>query len=372
MAKYNYIVLKILVLASLLFVLSCDEDYVNSLSTEAPIVYLETNDNLNSLYLGESVEDVELILRVENSPAISQLAFSVNFNSDFLDSEQIIISPEDDNLFYNINPNGEIYFIAEASDTTFEGNIGFSNHNQDTTYTYGDGEIARLYLSGINARTEFTLSVDQALSYDNFDIDVSNWNINSTFYLGQLVPKLYFSDFSYTNDLSSPYLSVLLYVNDLPIATKGEIDIVYDSDLLFFINETSPNKGTLLEQGFDVTVNEKEAGHIDFIFEHSDGEVETFTNGSGGLVELKFAINNTNFQSQESPIIVNQFSANFSESIYDICGDCLTPSYSEYYNYDINYWNNFNEPIEIHFGCTDSNALNYNEQALIDDGTCNY
>jgi hypothetical protein len=51
MTKYNYITLKVLALASILFVLSCDEDYVNSLSTEQPIVYLETNDNLDSLYL---------------------------------------------------------------------------------------------------------------------------------------------------------------------------------------------------------------------------------------------------------------------------------------------------------------------------------
>ena len=48
-----------------------------------------TNDNLNSLYLGESVDDLELILRVENSPAISQLAFSVDFNSDFFSSSSL-------------------------------------------------------------------------------------------------------------------------------------------------------------------------------------------------------------------------------------------------------------------------------------------
>ena len=372
MTIHNDIAIKVLGLVFLLFFVSCDEDYVNSLSTEQPIVYLDTNDNLNSLYLGESVEDVELILRVENSPAISQLAFSVNFNSDFLSSSQIIISPENENLFYNVNPNGEIYFIAEASENSFEGNIGFSNHSQDTTYTYGDGEIARLYLSGINARTEFDLSIDQALSYDDFEVDVSNWDVSSTFYLGQDIPSLYFTDFSYSNDLSSPYLSVLLYVDNLPIVTKGVIDIEYDNNLLFFVNETNPNKGNLISQGFDVSIGEQETGHISFVFEHSEGELGNFTNGSGGLIELKFAINNTNFQSQASPIIVNQFSAIFDESVYDICEDCLTPNYSEYYNYDINYWGNFNGPIEIHFGCMDSNALNYNAQAIIDDGTCNY
>ncbi len=371
MIKYYYISLKSVCLALALFIMSCDEDYVNSLSTEQPIVYLDTNDNLNSMYLGESVDDLELILKVENSPAISQLAFSVNVNSDFLNPEQIIISPSQDNLFYNVNPNGEIYFIADATDNTFSGNIGFSNHNQDTTYTYGDGEIARLYLNGVNAQTEFNLNIDQALSYDDFEIDVSNWDINSILNLGQPIPKLNFLDFNYTNNSASPYLSVLLSVDNLPIITKGLIEINYDNDLLFFINETFPNKGVLLTEGFDVNVNEQN-GLITFAFEHSDGEIENFTSGSGGLIELKFQINNTNFQLQESPITISQFSAVFNEGLFDICGDCLTPNYSQYYNYDVNYWNSFDGPIEIHFGCMDSNALNPNPLAIIDDGTCAY
>tara|TARA_B100002051_G_scaffold206630_1_gene197542 strand:+ start:2217 stop:3332 length:1116 start_codon:yes stop_codon:yes gene_type:complete len=371
MIKFYHISFKALIFGVVLFLSSCDEDYVNSLTSEQPVVYLDTNDNLNSMYLGESVDELELILKVENSPAISQLAFSVNVESDFLNPEQIVISPNQDNLFYNVNPNGEIYFIADATDDTFSGNIGFSNHNQDTTYTYGDGEIARLYLSGINAQSEFVLSIDQALSYDDFEIDVSNWNINSNLNLGQPVPKLSFIDFNYTNNSAAPYLSVILSVDDLPIMTKGIIEIDYDNDLLFFVNETNPSKGDLLSEGFDVSINEQN-GLITFSFEHSDGDIENFTNGSGSLVELKFQINNTNFQLQQSPISIERFSAFFIESVYDICGDCLTPNYSEYYNYDINYWNGFIEPVEIHFGCMDSNALNYNSLAIIDDGTCAY
>ena len=372
MNSHRYNLLKVLFFVSTLVIFSCDEDYVRSLSTDKPVVYLETNDNLNSLYLGEPVENVELILKIENSPAISQLAFSVDFNSDYLNADDIVISSQDDNLFYNINPDGQIYFIAQVTDSGFEGNIGFSNNNQDTTYTYGDGEIARLYLSGVNAQTEFNLSIDQALSYDDFDIDVSDWDIGSVFYLGQAIPELYFSNLNYTNELSSPYLSMFLSVDNLPVMTKGVINIEYDHELLFFINETNPTKGNLIAQGFDVSIDENLPGNIQFIFEHSDGNLETFTQGSGDLIELKFAINNTNFQSQSSPIIVNQFLANFMESNYDICGDCSNPNYSQYYNYDVNYWSNFEEPIEIHFGCIDSNALNYNSQAIIDDGTCNY
>ena len=91
MDNYKHTILRVLILTSLLLVLSCDEDYVNSLSTDKPIVYIQTNDNLDALYLGESIEDIELILRVENSPAISQLAFSLNFDHNFLSPEQIEI-----------------------------------------------------------------------------------------------------------------------------------------------------------------------------------------------------------------------------------------------------------------------------------------
>ena len=371
MIKFSHIYFKALIFGVFLFLSSCDEDYVNSLTSEQPVVYLDTSDNLNSMYLGESVDELELILKVENSPAISQLAFSVNVESEFLNPEEIVISPSQDNLFYNVNPNGEIYFIADATDDTFSGNIGFSNHNQDTTYTYGDGEIARLYLNGINAQSEFVLSIDQALSYDDFEIDVSNWNIDSSLSLGPPVPKLSFTDFNYTNNSAAPYFSVILSVDDLPIMTKGIIEFDYDNDLLFFINETNPSKGDLLSEGFDVSIIEQN-GLITFSFEHSDGDIENFVNGSGGLIELKFQINNTNFQLQQSPISIDRFSASFIESVYDICGDCLTPNYSEYYNYDINYWNGFIDSIEIHFGCMDSNALNYNSLAIIDDGTCAY
>ena len=111
MIKFSHIYFKALIFGVFLFLSSCDEDYVNSLTSEQPVVYLDTSDNLNSMYLGESVDELELILKVENSPAISQLAFSVNVESEFLNPEEIVISPSQDNLFYNVNPNGEIYFL---------------------------------------------------------------------------------------------------------------------------------------------------------------------------------------------------------------------------------------------------------------------
>ena len=50
---------------------------------------------------------------------------------------------------------------------------------------------------------------------------------------------------------------------------------------------------------------------LSFFFEHSDGDIENFVNGSGGLIELKFQINNTNFQLQQSPISIERFSTFF-------------------------------------------------------------
>ena len=54
--------------------------------------------------------------------------------------------------------------------------------------------------------------------------------------------------------------------------------------------------------------------------------------------------------------------------VFDICGDCLTPIYSEYYNYDANYWNNYTDTMYVHFGCMNSSALNYDSLAIINYG----
>ena len=49
------------------------------------------------------MHNLELILKVEDSPAISLLALSVDFNPNFLQSGDITISPSEGNLFYNLN-----------------------------------------------------------------------------------------------------------------------------------------------------------------------------------------------------------------------------------------------------------------------------
>ena len=56
MIKFYHISFKALIFGAVLFLSSCDEDYVNSLTSEQPVVYLDTNDNLNSMYLGEPVD----------------------------------------------------------------------------------------------------------------------------------------------------------------------------------------------------------------------------------------------------------------------------------------------------------------------------
>ena len=66
------------------FFISCDEDYVNSLSSISPKISMEVVSDLNENYLGEFVEDIEILIKVKDSPSISSLAFSVEFQPDFL------------------------------------------------------------------------------------------------------------------------------------------------------------------------------------------------------------------------------------------------------------------------------------------------
>ena len=96
---------KIAIVFCLFLIYSCDEDYVNSLNFVNPTASLELVTNLDELYLGESIEGLEIILKVEESPSISNLAFSVDYNSDFFQSDSISASSQENNLFYNINSN---------------------------------------------------------------------------------------------------------------------------------------------------------------------------------------------------------------------------------------------------------------------------
>ena len=65
------------------------------------------------------------------------------------------------------------------------------------------------------------------------------------------------------------------------------------------------------------------------------------------------------------------FTANFNEATYDVCGGCDSPLYSEHYDYDVSFWGTLNTVFEF-YGCTDLGANNYNENAIFDNGTCEY
>ena len=63
----------------------------------------------------------------------------------------------------------------------------------------------------------------------------------------------------------------------------------------------------------------------------------------------------------------------FSQSVFDICGNCTDPDLSEFWPYNVSYWNVLDQQIEIHFGCMDSDALNYDENAIVNiDTSCIY
>ena len=71
-----------LLIVNLLYV-SCDQDYVNSLNSTNPKISMELLTNLDDNYLGESIENIEILVKVKDSPSISSLAFSVNYQPAF-------------------------------------------------------------------------------------------------------------------------------------------------------------------------------------------------------------------------------------------------------------------------------------------------
>ena len=354
---------KIIISVCLFFIYSCDEDYVNSLSFVNPTVSLELVNNLDDLYLGEPIESLEIILKVEESPSISNLAFSVNYSPEYFQSDTVFASPQEDNLFYNISSNALIDDFFAFTDSTFEINSGFIN-NQDTTYTYGDGEIARLYLNGRNVETFIDLSLDNVLSY-NFDVNIDDWYVEDIS-IGKPIPQIYIDNFNYSND--SGLLTMDINAINLPKLTDLEMSINYSNNILSFIQESVPDAGGLINQGFDLNLAESVPGEIVFSFSQSDGNESNFIEGSGSLLNLKF---NVIVFDSDSDLIDIDFNIDFLNSVYDICGECENPSYSEYYNYDVSFWNQYNF-LGLLFGCTDSAALNYNDNVIIDNSTCIY
>ena len=122
--SYNLSKILIIVIVSLIF-FSCDEDYVSSLSnTQDTRAYLEPTTDLNDFYLGENL-NLELILKVEDSPYVSNLAFSVLCNPLYFNPDTILISSQENNLFYNTSPQSIIENFTAFTDSTFEINLGF-------------------------------------------------------------------------------------------------------------------------------------------------------------------------------------------------------------------------------------------------------
>ena len=354
---------KLIILISFFFISSCDEDYVSSLNFVNPKVSLELVNNLDNLYLGEPVDNVEIILKVEDSPSISSIALSLDYNSDYFRSDTVLVSSQENNFFYNVSPNAMIDNFFAFTDSTFEVNTGFIN-DQDTTYSYGNGEIVRLFLSGRNVETNIDLSLDNVLSYD-FDVDIDDWYIEDIV-IGKPIPQIYLDNFIYDEDIG--LLTMDMVVIDFPKLTDAQISVDYDSDVLAFINESIPDPGNLINQGFDLSFIESNQGEITFSFSQSDGNESSFISGGGNLVNLKF---NTLVSNLDSQSIGVNFGINFENAIFDVCGECSNPEYSEYYLYDISYWNEYIFSGLL-FGCADQSALNYNINAIIDDGSCIY
>lgn len=355
---------------SLILLVNCDEDYVSSLSQVVPSISLETTNNLSSLYLGENIDNLELILKVEDSPSISSIGVTVNYNPDYFDSESMDGISLENNFFYNENENVQIYESPNATftDGAFEINLGLVQ-NQENNHVNGDGEIARLYLSGINVQTDFNISMDQILSSDfpeyecgllTADTNCEDWSIRNLS-IGAPIPDIHFDDFIFTD----ARLSMSLNVSDLPKATSSQITIEYDSNILNFINYNSPIKGSLTGD-FDLVHSDSD-GEITFTFNQQDGS-NSYIDGNGSLVILEFDVFLNDDDLNQSSLF---FTANFNDAIYDICGGCINPSYSEHYDYDVSFWGGFSQTFQWS-GCTDLSANNYNQNAIFNNGSCEY
>ncbi len=346
----------------ILLFIACDEEYVNSLNSTNPKISMELVTNLDDNYLGESVENIEILVKVKDSPSISSLAFSVNYQPAFFSSDSIIVSPLSDNLFYNISSNLETNNFFAHTDSTFEVNLGFTN-NQDTTYTYGDGDVVSLFLSGKNVQTNLNLSLDDVLNY-NSSVSIDEWtkeNIN----IGKPIPQVFASDFAM--DFDNNILSFDINTVDLPDLTDSQLKIIYDQNLFSYINENSPEVGSLLNQGFNLTLDSSVDGEILFSFTQSDGNDDKYISGGGTLVKLKFNVTSQNIENEQL-----NFEIYFTDSVYDVCGECNNPDYSERFEFDISFWGNYKFSGNL-LGCKNQEAINYFENSLINfDSLCEY
>ena len=62
----RYLIKMLYVIGSFIILITCDEDYVNSLTgTANPRVFLEVINDLDNAYLGESVDNLQLSLHVK-------------------------------------------------------------------------------------------------------------------------------------------------------------------------------------------------------------------------------------------------------------------------------------------------------------------
>ena len=336
--------------ASLILLINCDEDYVSSLSQIVPSISLETTNNLSNLNLGEDIDELELILKVEDSPSISSIGVTVSYNPDYFDPESIDGISLDNNFFYNEDENVQVYESPNATftDGSFEINLGLIE-NQENNHVNGDGEIARLHLSGKNIQTDFNITIDEINSWDFEEYEnIDDWNIENLS-IGAPVPDIYFDNFSFS-EVGSPRLSLALIVSDLPKTTSSQIIISYDHNNLSFIDYVSPVKGNLTNLNFNLAHSESDGGgEIIFTFNQQPGN-NSYTEGNGSLVVLDFDV-----LSQSDM----DFSVNFNEAIYDD------------YDYDVSFWGTFSQTFQW-YGCTDLGANNYNENAIFDNSSCEY
>ena len=344
---------------TILFIFNCDEDYISSLSKTIPSISLETLNSFDNLFLGQEIENLELILKVEDSPSISSIAVSISYDSDNFQGQSIDVSSLPNQFFHNDDENAQMLDCSQCpiQDGLFLINTGLHN-NQNTEHANGNGEIAKLSLSGRNIQTNFDISINEILSYDFPEFEnISDWVVENLS-IGSPVPNIFFDNFTFTNNR----LILSLSVSDLPKITSSQITITYDSDILNFIDYESPINGSLTG-GFNLDHSDSD-GVISFTFSQQDGS-NSYTSGDGSLVILEFdALLSGDALNQSEP----SFTATFNDAVYNVCGGC--DIIGDDYDYDVGFWGAFNRDYKWS-GCTNLDADNY-QNAIFDDGSCEY
>ena len=394
--------------ASLIFIFNCTDDNVSSFNQISPSILVEKNNDLGDLYWGQEIDNLELKLKVKDSPYISSISTSIDYNPATFDSKSVEIAELQNHLFYNNgvqefmhSPYNQIDFkdgffeitvglpdsraevftdandngvydctVCNSTDSNYDGEEFIDTNGNDVwddeddeqiKHVDGDGEIARLYLSGKNIQTDFSITITEIISYGfpGYE-DESDWSVEDIS-IGAPIPELYFDRFEFNNNTNR--FQMWLNISDLPKTTNATISVSYDNNKLFFIHD-SPSEGTLINSNYDWNHSSSTSnGTINFTFDRGQGANPI--EGQGSLFFLEFQVLDPDFSEPYSVNSENDlgllFDVVFNEAKHDLCNGCS--NLDDNHSFEVDFWGKINNTFEW-YGCTNPDAINYSEYVI--------